>query len=115
MYNDSMSVRIIDHSPAVNNLMKQRGSIFLRLMSEEMVKISKPVTPKDTGRLRMDITKSVLGLNGQIKWGKGYAAIQETKQFKNYTTPGTGPRYAEKGVKGGVDKTGVIAKRVGLS
>lgn len=109
-----MSVRVTDNSPAVTNLMKIRGSIFLRLMADEMVKISKELTPKDTGRLRMDITKSVLGLSGKIKWGKGYAAIQETKQFRNYTTPGTGPHFAESGVKSGVEKTAVIAKRAGI-
>lgn len=109
-----MSIKITDNTPQVTNTIKMRGSIFLRTFADEVVKISTKNTPKKSGRLRMDITKSVLGLNGQIKWGKGYAAIQETTQFKNYTTPGTGPHYAENAVKASVDKSGALMKRVGL-
>ena len=46
--------------------------------------------------------------------GKNYGVYQEEKQFKNYTTPGTGPHFAQKGAEGGVEKTRSVAQRSGL-
>ena len=109
-----MSVKITDNTTKVNNDLKIKANVFLRLMADEVVNTSTPKTPKRTGRLRSDIVKQVLGLKGKIVWGKNYAAIQETKQFKNYTTAGTGPHYAENAVRKAVNKTSTIAKKAGL-
>lgn len=109
------SVKVTNTTGITLNDLRQKASIFLRVMTDEIVAASEPLTPKDTGRMRMDIVKQVLGLNAKIRWGKGYAIYQETKQFKNYTTPGTGPHFAEKGVKQGVERTADVAKRVGLT
>lgn len=106
--------KINDNTNEVLKGIEQNASIFLRLMADKIVSISTPKTPKKTGRLRLDVVKQVLGLNGKIKWGKNYAIYQETKQFKNYTTPGTGPNYAEDSVKEGVGETVTIAKRANL-
>lgn len=106
--------KVTDNTNNVINQLTQKASIFLRLMSDEIVKISTPTTPKKSGRLRMDIVKQVLGLKGKIIWGKNYGVYQETKQFKNYTTPGTGPHFAQKGAEGGVEQTRNIAQRSGL-
>ena len=62
----------------------------------------------------MDIVKQVLGLKGKIVWGKNYAIYQESKQYRNYTTPGTGPHFAENSVKEVVRNSESIAKKVGL-
>jgi hypothetical protein len=83
-------------------------------MADEIITISTPRTPKKTGRLRMDILRQVLGLKGKVQWGKNYAVYQETKQFRKYTTPSTGPHFAEGGVKEGVNRTGSVARKSGL-
>lgn len=109
-----MSYTIKDHTPAFDQQTTQKASIFLRTMAETIVNIAQPRTPMDKGNLRRDVVKSVLGLSGKIKWGKNYAAIQETKQHKRYTTAGTGPHYARNAVNEGVKQTDSIARRVGL-
>lgn len=109
-----MGVKITDNTVAIENDISVRGSIFLRHFADEVVNISTPNTPKKTGRLRMDVIKQVLGLKGKIKWGKGYAAYQEEKQFKNYTTAGTGPNFAKNAIKQAVGNVAKIASRSGL-
>lgn len=108
-----MSVRVTDNTGAVRNETEQKASIFLRMVAEDIVNDDKG-TPKKEGGLRRDVLKQVLGLRGKVEWRKRYAARQEDTQFKNYTTPGTGPHFAENAVKKVVDKTGVLAKRSGL-
>lgn len=107
-------MQIKDNTGQINGSLQQKASIFLRTMADELVSISKPKTPKKSGRLRMDILKQVLGLKGKVVWGKGYAIYQETKQFRNYTTPGTGPKFAEKSAKELPNRTNNVAKKVGL-
>jgi hypothetical protein len=117
-----MAYRITDNTPQVTSLKLQQSSIFLRSAAEEIVSISTPNTPEKSGRLRADVLKQVLGLKGKIEWRKNYAQYQErgsradgSHVVRNYTTPGTGPNFAENAVKIVVAKTGLIAKRVGLS
>lgn len=109
-----MSVVINDYTPKIEADINQKASIFLRFMTDEIVKNSTASTPKKTGRLRNDILKQVLGLKGRIIWGKNYAIYQEKKQYTNYTTPGTGPNFAENAVKNAVSLTSKIAEMVGL-
>ena len=109
-----MSAQITDNTPMVKSVLQQKASIFLRMMAEKMITISEPNTPKKTGRLRMDVLKQVLGLNGKVVWGKGYAKYQETKRFKNYTTPGTGQHFAENAAKELPGKTVEVGKQSGL-
>lgn len=109
-----MSYTLKDNTLAIENTTTQKANIFLRLFAEAVVKTSTPRTPKKTGRLRADVLKQVLGLSGKIKWMKDYAIYQETKQYRNYTTPGTGPHFAEKSVKQTVNETQRIAKQAGL-
>lgn len=114
VYHKTMGVTITDYSSRVKEITQQKASLFLRTMCDEIITISTPKTPKKTGRLRMDILRQVLGLKGKVQWGKGYAARQETTQFRNYTTKGTGPHYAEGGVTEGVNRTALVAKKSGL-
>lgn len=107
-----MSYKLTDNTRNVENQLKLKGSIFLRTVADEIVKTSTPNTPKDKGNLRRDILKQVLGLRGKITWGKHYAVFQETKKYQNYTTPGTGPKYAENAVKSVSRRTGAIVRRV---
>ena len=109
-----MKVTIIDNTPQIGEMLKQKASIFLRVTADAIVNLSTPNTPKKTGRLRMDIVKSVLGLNGKVVWGKNYAAKMEEVQFKNYTTSGTGPDFAKNAVNEVAGKTSGIAKVSGL-
>lgn len=105
------SVRYKSNKSQVSLTLRQNASIFLRLMADEIVRISEPKTPKKTGRLRADVLRQVLGTSAAISWEKDYAARQEETQFKNYTTAGTGPHFAENAVKQGIGKTQEIAQK----
>lgn len=78
---------------------------------EKLVKASsQELTPKDTGALRESYLASIepkvgLGVKYTIKYGNGlvgdsgknYAAeVHEWPDDKNWTTPGTGPRFLER-------------------
>lgn len=110
-----MSVRVTDHTVSVEQSITQKANVFLRLLADEIVSISEPNTPKKQGNLRRDVLREVLGLRGKVKWMKNYASIQETKQFRNYTTPGTGPHFAENAVNEAIKRVDTIARRAGLS
>lgn len=94
-----MSVRIQDNTSKIILDIQRAASLSLRYMLDDIQEIAEPRTPKDTGMLRRNVSKQVLGLTGKITWGQKYASIQEEKQFVNYTTAGTGPHYAEDSVK----------------
>ena len=116
-----MSFKIENHSTELVDKTKQRSNIFMRTMLDRIVAIATPRTPKKEGYLSRDIIKRVQGTKGQIEWGTGYAAVQEAGQrkdprsgkivvFKNYTTPGTGPHFAEKSIKEAIKGTGIVAR-----
>lgn len=94
-----MSVKFNDNTQRVIFDMNQNTSLALRFMLDGIDEKAFPKTPKDRGNLRKDILKQVLGKKATIVWQKKYAIYQETKQFKNYTTPGTGPGFAEDAVR----------------
>ena len=107
-----MSVRIDDKTKQYQGKTKQQASLFLRQVTEEIIRQAEPKTPKKTGQLRRNIFKQVIGLKGKVVWNQRYAAYQEDIQHLNYTTPGTGPHFAERAVKNVTANTDVIAKRV---
>ena len=45
-----MSVKVIDKTASVEQDLTQKSNIFLRLMTNEVVKIANPNTPKKTNR-----------------------------------------------------------------
>lgn len=90
-----MSVKVTDNTVTIQRDTKQKASLAIRFALDGIEQVSTPKTPRKTGDLRNRTNKSVLGLHGAIKWLTGYAVYQETKQFTNYTTPGTGPHFAE--------------------
>lgn len=110
-----MSVTVTDNTASFEADATQKASLFLRIIAEAIVNLSTKGTPMKTGRLRMDVVKQVLGTSGKIVWGKNYAIFQEEKQFKNYTTPGTGPHFAENAVNEVIKDTVISAKQAGLA
>jgi len=109
-----MAFKITDNTKNIKSVFSQRASIFLRLTAESIVATSEKKTPKKEGNLRRDVLKQVLGLKGRVIWAKNYAEKMEINKFRKYTTPGTGPHFAENAVKEIVEKTGSIARSSGL-
>lgn len=110
----SVKTTVTDNTSLIKLTMGQRANIFLRKMADRIVARSTPKTPKRSNRLRLDVIKQVVGKNAKIIWGKNYAIYQEEKQFKHYTTPGTGPHFAENAVRDEVKNSAEIAKISGL-
>lgn len=110
-----MSVRVFDNHPQIRRDAERAASLFLRFFSEETIRRSTPKTPMRHNFLRREILKQVLGLHGAIKWLARYSVFQETKQFQNYTTPGTGPHFAENAVRSAVKDTAAIARKAKLT
>ena len=90
-----MSVKVVSHTTQIIAKNEANIPVAIRFALEDMKAISEPVTPKKTGDLRDSTVISVRGKNGKIIWKKRYAIYQEEKQFKNYTTRGTGPHFAK--------------------
>ncbi len=107
-----MPVKVTDATFIVKNTIVVASSAGLRQICEEIVQLSTATTPKKIGELRRSVLKRVLGLQAQISWNKEYAAAQEDTQYRNYTTPGTGPHFAETAVRAVVARSGeIFAKR----
>jgi hypothetical protein len=77
----------------------------MKHVSETMLKDMEYLIPKDTGRLRASGKIGWYGAanNRTLEWsavnpkdGYNYAGIQYRTQYKNYTTPGTGPYWDKK-------------------
>ena len=88
-----MGVVIKDDMPMIGARMSANLPIALRYMLQDIHRTADPITPKDTGDLRMNVLKEVAGTQGKITWKQQYAIYQGRKQFRNYTTPGTGPHF----------------------
>lgn len=70
-----------------------------------VIEVAEPITPKRDGPLAGSTRKRVNGRRGSVSWNRVYAGYQEfgqrrdgTHKVKKYTTPGTGKKFAEKGV-----------------
>lgn len=98
-----MSVKIKDNTAQINIEMQHGIPVAIRLMLEDIEREANPKTPRREGGLRKSIRRTVVGPHGEIEWAKEYAVFQEKKQYQNYTTPGTGPHFAENAVRKVVD------------
>lgn len=100
---------MIGVSVTVDNEIAADGRAFdiatqngLNAMANDYLRIANPKTPMKTGRLRNNITKSS-GLDRvSITYNQvDYAEVQEagvragSRPFSHYTTPGTGPHFAQ--------------------
>jgi hypothetical protein len=104
-----MSVKVIDYHPILKLKSKINGQTAVRLALQDVERYARKITPYSGGgkgsHLRDSTFISVFGTKGQIVWNKHYAESQERgfsksgKKFVNYTTPGTGPHYAEKSIE----------------
>lgn len=83
----------------VNAIVDRAASLAVRNMLGATHKEAQPNTPKDTGDLKDNVVIQVLGTAGTITWMQNYAIYQEKKQFRNYTTAGTGPHFAKNAVE----------------
>lgn len=109
-----MSVSVVDNTPAIVRGNQSKITLAIRLMLDDIDADSNGRTPKRYGDLRKNKLKQALGKHGTIIWQQKYAAKQEDVQAAHYTTPGTGPHFAEQGVKTVVEKSGEYFRRVGL-
>lgn len=102
-----MSVRIIDNTPLLIAKVKANGSLAIKRATDDVVRISRPITPKGaTNFLRDNVKKQVLGLMGKIVWSVVYAQYQErgmrrdgSRKVRRYSTGGTGKAFAENSVR----------------
>ncbi len=98
-----MAYRRTDNTGRIISEMDNKKSLAIRFMIEAVHRESRPNTPKLTGQLRGDVSKSVTGSRGRIHWGKSYAWYQErgytSGKVRRYTTPGTNAHFAENAVK----------------
>jgi hypothetical protein len=109
-----MSVKVTDNSNKINQQTAQNASVALRLIASAIVQEATPKTPRQFGDLRNRILKQVLGLTGKIVWQMPYAGIQESKKFRNYTTPGTGPHFAQNAVTKIVEDSNKYFRQAGI-
>lgn len=109
-----MSVKFNSNIPNIISDTDRKSSLAIRYALDDIDKIAEPKTPKKKGNLRRDTLKQVLGKRGKIAWKKEYAIYQEKKQHGNYTTPGTGPHFAENAVRKVVANSREYFKRAGL-
>lgn len=109
-----MSVSYTDHTSSIKSDVTRKSSLALHLMLDGIDKASDPGTPKRLGDLRRNKLKQVLGLHGVIQWRQKYAADQEDKQHKSYTTAGTGPHYAENAARKVVGQADSYFRKAGL-
>lgn len=96
------SVVVTDNTDIVRRNMRSRIANGLNEMSNQVIRISNPKTPKKIGKLRKNIVKKLVSdYERQVVWKQPYAAVQErgirkgSRRFRNYTTPGTGAKFAE--------------------
>lgn len=111
-----MSVKVIDFTQNFQSKTKQRASLFLRLISDRVVSNARPNTPYEKGNLSRDTLIQVLSLRSKIEWRKVYAQYQErgarkdgSHKVRRYTTPRTGPHFAENAIKKAVADTSIVA------
>lgn len=92
-----MAVRIQSNVPQIITQTDLGMEFAIRLALDDIQRTARPMTPMKTGELR---SSSVIRANeGVVNWTADHAGILENKEFSNYTTPGTGPHFAERAVR----------------
>lgn len=107
-----MPVKITDNSAQIMFDTQNKISIINRLLIEDIHFRSVPVTPMKTGDLRLKVRKSNEGMSSTISWVAPYATYQESKQYRNYTTAGTGPHFAKKSVQKAMENINEQVRKV---
>ena len=114
-----MNVKVIDHTPVILVKNARAINLALRMMLDGIDQEAFRNTPKKKGELRKDIFKNVSANSGKIQWRERYAATQEAgvikgRRIRNYTTAGTGPKYAENAVTKVVRDSVSYMKKAGV-
>lgn len=109
-----MSVKFQSNIPYLKSANERNLSLALRFMTDAITEEAYYKTPKRKGNLRNDVLKQVLGKHGIIIWQKEYARRQEERLHQNYTTPGTGPHFAENAVKKVVERSDQYFRKAGI-
>lgn len=92
-----MAVRIQSNTRQIIVETELGMEFAIRLALEDIRRTAAPITPMKTGELR---SSAVVRANeGVVNWTADHSEILENKQFQNYTTPGTGPHFAERAVR----------------
>ena len=98
-------------------------AVAIRLMMEDVHRLSTPVTPKRPdpigGTLRTAVTKTMPSkMVGIMKWHVPYADYQErgftTGPVRNYSTPGTHAHFIAESIEKVVPKIGTYLRMGGL-
>jgi hypothetical protein len=111
-----MSVRVTSNRLLNEMEVKNRTGLALRFMLDAIQEQATPFTPKRLGNLRADVVKQVVGTRGMIGWEKKYAGrMEKDETIVHYTTPGTGPHYAENAVKIVTEKAPLYFRKAGLN
>jgi hypothetical protein len=109
-----VSVSIVDNTAYIKAKVSSGIPLALRFALDDIHRIANPRTPMQHGNLRAEVTKTVVGKIGTITWHANYAIYQEKKRFSNYTTPGTGPNYAENSVTQIVGNFNTYLQKAGI-
>lgn len=109
-----MSVQFLDNTDRVKNAIEDAIGLSIRWSLEDIYAEATPKTPMNKGDLRTRVLRTMeSNSKGVIAWNSNYAGVQEQGyrrstngivHFRNYTTPGTGPHYAENAIKKIVDR-----------
>lgn len=97
-----MSTIVEDHFPRFSSNVARVLDEGLGEMASDILITARVVTPFDKGQLRADSDVHKMGaLNWRVRYHKEYALVQEQghaggRQFRNYTTAGTGAGYLKK-------------------
>lgn len=119
-----MPATITDNTANVKFQLENGLGLAIRMMLDDVYVSANPNTPQKYGDLRARVIRKMeSNTRGAIQWQSNYAEVQEkgyrqTKdgriiQFRNYTTPGTGPHYAQNAVEQ-LESLPVYLQKVGL-
>lgn len=115
-----MSVKTTDNTSRIKIDIQRKANLAVRFLLDGIDRSARPNTPKEFGPLSQSVQKQVLGTRGIITWPQKYAQPQEAgiihgSRVRNYTTPGTGPHFAENAVtKEAIHNAAVYFKKAGL-
>lgn len=111
-----------NNAPYIKAMMENRVFLFGQYLASETKKRALLITPTKYGNLHSQISIRSHGIATSITWMMPYAAYQErgmradgTHVIKNYTTPGTGPHFAQQSVSEIKSRYGDVWQRVQLS
>ena len=96
-----MAVKVRNNTARLKAKIENNTAVMIRLMLRDIHAKAEPNTPRKYGNLRDQVSERALGKTGYIEWHAEYATYQEDgSQGKpwHYTTPGTGPHFAENAV-----------------